>query len=238
MNAKILKEVREELEKHIDKEYAKRSLKFHKEPVNFLGVRTPIVRNIAKKYYKRINDLSKENIFALSEELFKSGPSEEKTIAISWASQLMNQMKESDFKTLEDWFDNYITDWGKCDDFCLNLLSHFIVKFPNCKDKVKTWSKSSNMWKRRASAVAFIQGKSWLIHPKFLKDVFEVATVLMQDEEDLVQKGYGWMLKVTADTFQKEVFDFVMKNKSSMPRTALRYAIEKMPPEKRKKALV
>ena len=53
MNAKILKEVREELKKHIDKEYAERSLKYHKEPVNFLGVRTPIVRNIAKKYFEK-----------------------------------------------------------------------------------------------------------------------------------------------------------------------------------------
>jgi 3-methyladenine DNA glycosylase AlkD len=59
----------------------------------------------------------------------------------------------------------------------------------------------------------------------------------MQDPEDLVQKGYGWMLKVTADTRRKEVFDFVMKHKAVMPRTALRYAIEKMPNNLKIKAM-
>jgi 3-methyladenine DNA glycosylase AlkD len=53
----------------------------------------------------------------------------------------------------------------------------------------------------------------------------------------MVQKGYGWMLKAASETHQKEVFDFVMKNKSAMPRTSLRYAIEKMPAEMKAKAM-
>jgi len=57
------------------------------------------------------------------------------------------------------------------------------------------------------------------------------------DEDDLVQKGYGWMLKVAADAWQKDVFEYVMKNKKEMPRTALRYAIEKMPKNLKQKAM-
>ena len=52
---------------------------------------------------------------------------------------------------------------------------------------------------------------------------------LLLDEDDLVQKGYGWLLKVTSHLHQKEVFDYVMKNEENMPRTALRYTSEKMP---------
>ena len=63
----------------------------------------------------------------------------------------------------------------------------------------------------------------------FLDDVFEIADLLLLDKDDLVQKGYGWMLKAASETYQKKVFDYVMKHKSVMPRTALRYAIEKMP---------
>ena len=59
----------------------------------------------------------------------------------------------------------------------------------------------------------------------------------MMDEDDLVQKGYGWMLKVAANNWQKDVFDFVVKHKNRMPRTALRYAIEKMPKNMRKIAM-
>ena len=59
----------------------------------------------------------------------------------------------------------------------------------------------------------------------------------MMDKEDLVRKGYGWMLKVAADVYQKDVFNYVMKHKKRMPRTSLRYAIEKMPQTMRKKAM-
>jgi len=70
-----------------------------------------------------------------------------------------------------------------------------------------------------------------------LKDIFEIAGILLVDKDDLVQKGYGWMLKAASQAYQKEVFDFVMKNKATMPRTALRYAIEKMPQEMKVEAM-
>jgi len=65
----------------------------------------------------------------------------------------------------------------------------------------------------------------------FLKDIFEIADILLLNTDDMVQKGYGWMLKVASEKHQKEVFDYVMSKKAVMPRTALRYAIEKMPRE-------
>lgn len=62
----------------------------------------------------------------------------------------------------------------------------------------------------------------------FLSEAFDVANVLLLDGDDLVQKGYGWLLKEESRMHQKEVFDYVVKNRSVMPRTALRYAIELM----------
>jgi 3-methyladenine DNA glycosylase AlkD len=72
---------------------------------------------------------------------------------------------------------------------------------------------------------------------KFLNDAFAISGILLHDEDDLVQKGYGWLLKEASRLHQKEVFDYVMKNKTTMPRTALRYAIEKMPQDLRRKAM-
>ena len=87
---------------------------------------------------------------------------------------------------------------------------------------------------RRAAAVS-------LIYPVrkglYLREVFKTALALLTDSHDLVQRGYGWMLKEASHKYQKEVFAFVMKNKASMPRTSLRYAIEKMPAPLRKQAL-
>ena len=64
-----------------------------------------------------------------------------------------------------------------------------------------------------------------------------MADILLSDDEDLVQKGCGWMLKSASAHKQSQVFDYVMKNKNKMPRTALRYAIEKMPEKLRKEAM-
>ena len=63
----------------------------------------------------------------------------------------------------------------------------------------------------------------------FLDDVFEISDLLLLDGDDLVQKGYGWLLKEASKSHQQEVFEYVMRKKAVMPRTALRYAIEKMP---------
>jgi 3-methyladenine DNA glycosylase AlkD len=68
-------------------------------------------------------------------------------------------------------------------------------------------------------------------------DITDLTDQLLLDKDDLVQKGYGWLLKVASHLHQKEVFDYVMKNKEHMPRTALRYAIEKMPQSLRREAM-
>ena len=67
---------------------------------------------------------------------------------------------------------------------------------------------------------------------------YGIADLLLMDEDDMVQKGYGWMLKVASQRYQKEVFECIIKHKDHhMPRTALRYAIEKMPADMKKKAM-
>jgi 3-methyladenine DNA glycosylase AlkD len=72
---------------------------------------------------------------------------------------------------------------------------------------------------------------------KFLNDIFEIADRLLQDKDDLVQKGYGWMLKEASRKHQKKVFNYVLRHKDTMPRTALRYAIEKMPEDLKRRAV-
>jgi 3-methyladenine DNA glycosylase AlkD len=71
----------------------------------------------------------------------------------------------------------------------------------------------------------------------FLDDVFAISNSLLKDKDDLVQKGFGWLLKETSRLHQNEVFEYVMKNKKDMPRTALRYAIEKFPNDLRDAAM-
>ena len=124
--------------------------------------------------------------------------------------------------------------WGACDDLCTHALGAFIFKFPEFIQKTKEWTKSKNRWIRRASAVGLIYS---IRRKKHLKATFEVADAVLTDQDIMVQKGNGWMLKEASNSYPKEVFDYVMKNKKEMPRTALRYAIEKLSPELRTKAM-
>jgi 3-methyladenine DNA glycosylase AlkD len=128
----------------------------------------------------------------------------------------------------------YIDNWAKCDTLCNHSIGDFVGKYPEFIGRLKEWTSSGNRWLRRGAAVSLIiparQGK-------FLPELFEIAGRLLKDGDDLVQKGYGWMLKAASQSHQEEVFSFVMENKREMPRTALRYAIEKMPPELRAEAM-
>ncbi len=67
--------------------------------------------------------------------------------------------------------------------------------------------------------------------------MLEIADRLLEDEDDLVRKGYGWMLKEAGKAHQQEIFDYVMANRRLMPRISLRYALEKFPEDLRKKAM-
>ncbi len=113
-----------------------------------------------------------------------------------------------------------------CHILCNHTIGTFVEMYPKYLENLKKWAESNNRWMRRASAVSLIIPAR---HGKFLPDIFKIADILLLDGDDLVQKGYGWMLKAASEAHQKEVFEYVMKNNEKMPRTALRYAIKKMP---------
>ena len=234
----IVNELQEELVKHTDLKYKEGFEKYFKETVTILGVRTPIIRQIAKKYFKQVKDLPKEELLDLCEELLDQPYNEFSTIAFAWALNIRMKFDIGDFDRFEIWIKQYVDSWGKGDDFCTHTIHYFVENFPETIPRIKSWAHSDNMWFRRASAVSFITSKgSWYIGKHTLPDIFEVARILLTDKEDLVQKGYGWMLKSASAFDEQAVFDFVMENKAEMPRTALRYAIEYMPKDLKQKAM-
>ena len=128
----------------------------------------------------------------------------------------------------------HVTNWAACDTFCGGAVGEFLLRFPEFLPRVKGWAKSGNRWLRRAAAVALIPA---LKHEKYVSQAYETADILLSDADDMVQKGYGWMLKELANKRPREVFRFVLARKDKMPRTALRYAIEKMPAALGKQAM-
>jgi len=159
---------------------------------------------------------------------------EEHAIAFSWAGRLAKKLEPSDFAILERWLKSYVSNWAACDTFCGGAVGEFLLRFPAFLPRVRGWAKSKNRWLRRASAVSLILAAK---QEKYLNEAYATADILLLDEDDMVQKGYGWLLKEIANKQAQEVLDFVLERKDRMPRTALRYAIEKMPPAWKKRAM-
>ncbi|MCK9393304.1 DNA alkylation repair protein [bacterium] len=230
----IIKQIRRELLSNADEKIKESSKRFFKEKVKVYGIKTALGLKLGRDSYKEIKDLPKEEIFSLCEELFQSGYMEESFIACIWANYKIDEFVIKDINTFERWIDAYVSNWATCDTLCNHTIGDYLEKFPANIKVLKKWAKSKNLWLRRAASVSLILPAR---KGDFLSDVFEIADILLLDKEDLVQKGYGWMLKEASRKHQKEVFDYVVKNKKVMPRTALRYAIEKMPKELRAVAM-
>ncbi len=231
---KIVTNIRKDLKKNSDKKTKESSKRFFKEEVLVYGVKSAIVSEIAKKYFKYIKELNKKELFLICEELLKSNYCEEAYIVSNWLPKRIDLLEEKDIKIFKKWIDLYINNWAKCDSFCNHTIGDLLEKYPGLINEIKSWSKSKNKWLKRASAVSLIIPAR---HGKYLKDVFEISDVLLVDLEDLVQKGYGWLLKEASRKHQKEVLSYVLKHKKIMPRTSLRYAIELMPEDLRQKAM-
>lgn len=234
MEPNIIARIREDLALNADERTKASSFRFFKEKVHCYGVRSALVGRIAKDYFSEIEFEDKKTIFAMCEELFRSDYNEETFIAAEWAYWVREAYTEDDFFTFERWIENYINNWAKCDTLCNHAVGSFIEKFPAYVANLKAWALSDNRWVRRAAAVTLILPAR---KGNFLNEVFEISDLLLKDRDDLVQKGYGWLLKEASKAHQQEVFDYVMRNKKEMPRTALRYAIEKMPPDLRSRAM-
>jgi len=230
----IINKIRQELRKNIDEKIRRTSQHFFKEKIKCYGIKSAIVSKIGKENFKIIKDNTKIEIFNLCDQLWQSGYIEESFIACNWSYFIHKNYETIDFKVFEKWIDSYVSNWASCDTLCNHTVGEFIEMYPEYLSELKKWAKSKNRWMRRASAVSLIIPAK---NGKFLKDIIEIADILLLDNDDLVQKGYGWMLKAASQSHQKEIFDYIIKKKTIMPRTALRYAIEKMPAELKIKAM-
>lgn len=224
----IIKSLREELIQNADEKTKLSGERFFKENVKLYGIKSAAVIRIGKEFFDKLPDKEKSHIFIFCEELWRSGYMEESFIACNWSYYVRRQFIPSDFEIFEQWINRYVTNWASCDTFCNHTVGWAVDMYPGNINYLKRWAKSENRWMRRASAVSLIIPAR---EGKFLNDIFEIAGILLVDKDDMVQKGYGWMLKAASKPFQKEVFDYVINNKAVMPRTSLRYAIEKMPRE-------
>ena len=231
---RIIEEIRKDLVLNADEKVKIQGERFFKENVKLYGLRSAMVTMIGKEHYNKIPARNKLTVFDLCEELWKSGFMEESFIACNWSYRVRKEYLPGDFIIFERWVNCYVSNWASCDTLCNHTVGTFIEMYPEYIKGLKRWAESDNRWVKRASAVSLIIPAR---KGKFLNEIFEIADILHSDRDDMVQKGYGWMLKSASQAHQQEVFGYVMSNKATMPRNSLRYAMEKMPRELKARAM-
>lgn len=230
----LIEDLRNELKANADEKTRTGSKRFFKEHVDVYGVNSWLVHKISKAHFNKLESKNKAEVFDLCEILWQSGKLEETFVACNWSYAMRDEYEPKDFDTFKHWIGTYVNNWASCDTLCNHTVGSFLARYPEYVQELKEFTSSENRWMRRAAAVSLIVP---VREGMFLDEVFEIANRLMNDKDDLVQKGYGWLLKVAAKHREQEVFEFVVASKQIMPRTALRYAIEKMPKEKRAQAM-
>ncbi len=231
----ILAELLKQIAEHSCPENMHNYQRFHKETLaDPMGLKTAIVRKISNEVYRQVKNWSANDLLDCCDFLLASDRRYMRFVGFDWAQKIPSDYRKSDLSRFKRWLDQYVDNWGACDHLCCGPLGLLLQKYPELVSRTHSWTRSRNRWVRRAAAVCLIVS---LRDRRVLDEAFRVADELLLDEDDLVQKGYGWMLKEASNEFRREVFEFVMARKDRMPRTALRYAIEKMPATMRKKAM-
>jgi len=230
----IIKQIRGDLAASSDEATQKGAVRFFREEIRCYGVKSAIVGKIAKQYWRDVKKRDKQEIFVLCEELYSSGYMEDAFIVSNWMDSMSDKLTPLDLPVIRSWISSYITNWAMCDGLCNHAVGNLVDSYPECVSELLSWTTSDNRWMRRAAAVTLIIPAKY---GKFLEESIAIADLLLTDEDDMVRKGYGWLLKEASRKHQQVIFEYVMKNKQKMPRTSLRYAIELMPPDLRKLAM-
>jgi 3-methyladenine DNA glycosylase AlkD len=214
------------------------------------ALRSPEEREKYRRYFKFGEGTDDEfigvrmgQVFALAKEFIEMPPGEiEKLLespiheARAGAMSIMDKQArkrktpESRRKELYDLYlrrMDRINSWDLVDVSCIYVVGGYLFDRP--RQILYELARSENIWERRTAIVS----TAYFIRQGELDDTFEIAELLLGDEEDLIHKATGWMLRAAGQSDRRRLLSFLDEHAAAMPRTALRYSIEHLDPEER-----
>jgi len=221
----MIKQIKSDFEKLANPEKAKIYQRFFKtgpgeygEGDVFIGLTVPEQRSLAKKY----NNLSLDEI----QELLNSKIHEHRLTGLLI---LVSQYNKNSLEIFNLYIKNMhnINNWDLVDLTAPKIVGKYLLDKP--RDLLYDLAKSDNLWERRIAVLATFA----FIDKKQFDDSIKIAEILLHDKHDLIHKAVGWMLREIGKRDQSILEEFLEKYHKKMPRTMLRYSIEKLTPEKR-----
>ena len=207
---------------------------FFKDEIKSHGWYTADLRRAAVRFRREVRKKhGLDFLIEVADRLFSGSVLEEKIAAVFLLEKLDGEFGDAEFKLFETWLDR-ISSWADHDALVHDLIAPMIASKPARAKTVFRWAKSSNRWHRRAACVALIRGSRAKM---FLPEIKTLAERLLEDEDDMVQKGLGWLLRETAKFDAKRAVPYLMKIRRRAPRLVLRTACETLTPAVRKRVL-
>jgi len=207
---------------------------FFKEEIKSRGWYTAELRKVAVRFRRTLlKETGQPFLLKVADKLFSGRVLEEKVFSVFLLEKLTDDFGDAEFCLFESWLSR-ISSWAEHDGLVHYLISPLVAADPARVRPVFRWAKSRNRWHRRAACVALIRGARAKM---FFPEIKRLANQLLADEDDMVQKGLGWLLRETAKFNPKRTVPYLMAIRSRAPRLVLRTACETLPLQIRKKIL-
>jgi 3-methyladenine DNA glycosylase AlkD len=207
---------------------------FFKDEIKSHGWYTAELRRAVRRCRREI--LRKHDfdfLVKVADKLFSGNVLEEKIAAVFLLEKMDAQFGDCEFRTFESWLDR-ISSWADHDGLVHYLIAPMVAAKPARVKDVFGWAKSRDRWHRRAACVAMIRGaRAKMLFPEIVK----LSDSLLSDQDDMVQKGLGWLLRETAKFDAERTVPYLMKVRGRAPRLVLRTACETLPAATRARVL-
>jgi 3-methyladenine DNA glycosylase AlkD len=232
--AKVAAQIRRVLRDGGTDEHAAGVQWFFKEEIKSHGWYTADLRRASRSLRREIhNEFGLDFLVKVADQLFSGKVLEEKVVAVFLLEALDGEFGDAEFKLFASWLDR-IGSWADHDGLVHSLISPMVVAKPARAKNAFLWAKSPNRWHRRAACVALIRGARAKM---FFPEITKLSDSLLADEDDMVQKGLGWLLRETAKHDASRTVPYLIRIRERAPRLVLRTACETLSPAQRKRIL-
>ena len=206
------------------------------EKVRFHGVASPRLRQIERDLFRSLGGRwSAREAAAFCDLVLRSPYSEEKNLGILLLGRFRKGFEKDLLRQIEAWLrEDRCDNWSATDAMCGWVLAPLLRRYPDLIGRLPTWGGSRNLWLRRASLAGLVPLARKGEH---LDAAYRAAGALLGDREDLIHKATGWLLREAGKTDAKRLEVFLLQHGPEVPRTALRYAIERFPRRRRRAIL-
>lgn len=233
----IASQALKKLRAQADPERARQVQRYFKETVRSFGVPSPAVRALAAELYLSIKKEWKiSHALELCAIFFPRPELEAKGVAALILVRYKKEFPIQLFSQIKKWLEqNYLDNWASVDTFCPEAMGALLLRYPELVKEITTWPSHPNRWVKRASIVSFLKLTK---KEGFLDIIYDQAIKLFPVDDDLIQKANGWVLREAGKRDMPRLERFLLKHGPAIPRTTLRYAIERFPEARRRELLL